>query len=160
MKCPVGIWYVSRYVILRIVHDKMVGISLRHRDQIKSDVWGVLGKVIHSNGRFGLTDRLNKIIWECRLVTIQELKRWRGIINRTECYQEEYSRCKERLLVFASCTYYCYGPSEWWPKVQIIEEWIFNKAACWSTLKVFRYWFRQWWRPWGTSTGSESCLEL
>jgi hypothetical protein len=41
------------------VKDKMVGISLRRRDQLKTDVvWNVLGKVIQSNARFGLTDRL------------------------------------------------------------------------------------------------------
>ena len=41
------------------VQDKVVGISLRRRDQLKPDVgWGVLGKVIHSNARFGLVDRL------------------------------------------------------------------------------------------------------
>ena len=37
----------------------MVGISLRRRDQLKPDVvWSVLGKVIQSNARFALTDRL------------------------------------------------------------------------------------------------------
>ena len=41
------------------VQDKLVGISLRRRDQLKPDVvWSVLGKVIQSNARFGLTDRL------------------------------------------------------------------------------------------------------
>ena len=35
------------------VQDKVVGISLRHRDQLEPDVvWGVLGKVIQSNARF------------------------------------------------------------------------------------------------------------
>jgi len=39
--------------------DKVVGISLRRRDQLKADlIWSVLGKVIHSNARFALTDRL------------------------------------------------------------------------------------------------------
>ena len=37
----------------------MVGISLRDRDQLKPDVvWAVLGKVIQSNARFGLSDLL------------------------------------------------------------------------------------------------------
>ena len=37
----------------------MVGISLRRRDQLKPDeVCAVLGKVIQSNARFGLSDRL------------------------------------------------------------------------------------------------------
>jgi hypothetical protein len=41
------------------VKDKEVGISLRRRDQLKPDVvWDVLGKVIQSNARFVLTDRL------------------------------------------------------------------------------------------------------
>ena len=41
------------------VQDKVVGISLRRRDQLKRDVvWGVLGKVTQSNARFGLADRL------------------------------------------------------------------------------------------------------
>jgi hypothetical protein len=37
----------------------VVGINLKRRDQMKHDVvWDVLGKVIHSNARFGLSDRL------------------------------------------------------------------------------------------------------
>jgi hypothetical protein len=41
------------------VQDKVVGSSLRRRDQLKPDVvWGVLGKVTQSNARFGLADRL------------------------------------------------------------------------------------------------------
>ena len=41
------------------VQDKVVGISFRRRDQLKPDVvWGVLGKVVQSNARFGLCDRL------------------------------------------------------------------------------------------------------
>ena len=41
------------------LQDKVVGISLRRRDQLKPDVvWGLLAKVIQSNARFGLTDRL------------------------------------------------------------------------------------------------------
>lgn len=40
------------------VQDKVVGISLRRRDQFKPDVvWDVLRKVIQSNVRFVLTDR-------------------------------------------------------------------------------------------------------
>jgi len=41
------------------VQDKVFGISLRRRDQLKPDVvWDVLGKVIQSNARFCLSDRL------------------------------------------------------------------------------------------------------
>ena len=41
------------------VQDKVVDISLRRRDQLKADVvWSVLRKVIQSNARVALTDRL------------------------------------------------------------------------------------------------------
>jgi len=41
------------------VQDKVVGISFRRRDQMKHDlIWSVLSKVIQSNARFGLTNRL------------------------------------------------------------------------------------------------------
>jgi len=41
------------------VQDKVVGISLRRPDQFKhAIVRGVLGKVIQSNARFGLSDCL------------------------------------------------------------------------------------------------------
>jgi len=37
--------------------DKVVGISFRRRDQLKPDVvWAVVGKVIQSSARFGLSD--------------------------------------------------------------------------------------------------------
>ena len=41
------------------VQDKVVGLSLHRRDQLKPDVvWDVLRKVVQSNVRFGLADRL------------------------------------------------------------------------------------------------------
>ena len=41
------------------VQDKVVGISFRRREQLKPDVvWSILGKVVQSNARFGLSDRL------------------------------------------------------------------------------------------------------
>ena len=41
------------------VQDKVVGISYKRRDQMKPDlIWAVLSKVIQSNARFRLTDRL------------------------------------------------------------------------------------------------------
>jgi hypothetical protein len=44
------------------LQDKVIGISLRRRDQLKTDVvWSVLGKVIQNNARFALTDRLK--VW-------------------------------------------------------------------------------------------------
>jgi hypothetical protein len=41
------------------VELRVVGISIRRRDEYKPDVvWDVLGKAIQRNDRFGLTDRL------------------------------------------------------------------------------------------------------
>jgi len=41
------------------VQDKVVGISFRRSDQLKTDVvWGVPGKVVQANTRCGLSDRL------------------------------------------------------------------------------------------------------
>ena len=41
------------------MHDKVVSISLRRRDQFKRVVLqGLLGKVIQNNARFGLADRV------------------------------------------------------------------------------------------------------
>ena len=48
-----------RFRNIENVEDKMVGNSLRRRDQLKPDVvWAVLAKVIQSNARFDLSDRL------------------------------------------------------------------------------------------------------
>jgi len=53
------------------VQDKVVGISLRRCDQLKPDVvWSVLGKVIHSNSRFALTDRLEVHLDHFRLPAV------------------------------------------------------------------------------------------
>ena len=50
------------------VQDKVVGISLRRCDQLKPDVvWGVLGKVIQSNAKFGLADRLEVHLGHVRM---------------------------------------------------------------------------------------------
>jgi hypothetical protein len=50
------------------VQDKLVGISLLRRDQLKADVvWSVLGKVIQSNARFALTDHLEVHINNVRM---------------------------------------------------------------------------------------------
>ena len=41
------------------LQDKVLRISFRRRDQMKTDlIWAVLSKVIQTNARFGLTDRL------------------------------------------------------------------------------------------------------
>jgi hypothetical protein len=51
------------------MHEKVVGISLRRHDQFKPDVvWDVLGKVIESNTRFGLADRLEVHLGHARML--------------------------------------------------------------------------------------------
>ena len=74
MTCLVEIWWVSESETENL-RDKLVGISLRRRDQLKPNVvWGVLAKVIQSNSRFALSDRL-----EVHLDHVKELKRRRGL---------------------------------------------------------------------------------
>ena len=55
----IEIWWDLQFGLTENVQDKVVGFSLRLCDQLKPDVfWGLLGKVIQSNARFGLADRL------------------------------------------------------------------------------------------------------
>ena len=64
------------------MRDKVVGISLRRRDQLKADVtWSVLGKVIQSNVRFALTDRLEVHLDHVRMPAGngKRLRRQRGV---------------------------------------------------------------------------------
>lgn len=50
------------------VQDKVAGSSLRRRDQLKLDeVWGVLGKVIQSNARLDLIDRIKLYLDHVRM---------------------------------------------------------------------------------------------
>jgi hypothetical protein len=50
------------------LQDKAIGISLRRRDQLKPDVvWTVLGKVVQSNARFALSDRLEMHLEHVRM---------------------------------------------------------------------------------------------
>jgi hypothetical protein len=60
------------------LQDKVVGIRLRRRDQLKPDmVWDVLGKVIVSNAKFAVCDRLevHLDIFDCQIVTVRGLRR-------------------------------------------------------------------------------------
>jgi hypothetical protein len=63
------------------LQDKVIGISLRRLDQLKPDVvWSVLGKVIQSNARFALTDRLEVHLDHVRMpagITVRRLRRQR-----------------------------------------------------------------------------------
>jgi len=54
------------------VHDKMVSISFRRRDELKPNVfWGVLEKVVQSNAGFGFSDsKCNCTMLGCLLVTV------------------------------------------------------------------------------------------
>jgi hypothetical protein len=50
------------------LQDKLVGITLRRRDQLQPDVvLSVIEKVIQSNARFGLTDRLEVHLHHVRM---------------------------------------------------------------------------------------------
>jgi hypothetical protein len=61
------------------VVNKLVGFSLRRRDQLKIDVvWGLLGKVIQGNARFGLTDRLEIHVDHVRMLAANGRVRTKG----------------------------------------------------------------------------------
>jgi len=53
------------------VQGKVVGISFRLRDQLKTDVvWGLLGKVVQSNASFGLSDPLEGHLGQVRMPAV------------------------------------------------------------------------------------------
>jgi len=53
------------------VENKLVGIRLRPRDQLKHDVvWSVIGKVIESNAGFGLSDRLEVHLYHVKMAAL------------------------------------------------------------------------------------------
>ena len=59
----------------------MVGTSFRRRNQLKPDLfWDKHSKVIQSNARFGLTDRLEVYLGHVRMpvVTVNRLRRRKG----------------------------------------------------------------------------------
>ena len=50
------------------VQDKVVGISFRRRNQLKTDVlWNIFSKVFQTNVRFGLTDRFEVHLGHVRM---------------------------------------------------------------------------------------------
>lgn len=63
-------------VVLRVrntenVQGKVIGISFIRCEQLKPDVvWDVLRKVIQSNARFGLTDRLDEHLDHARMPAV------------------------------------------------------------------------------------------
>jgi len=61
------------------VQDKVVGISFRRRDQLKSDlVWEIFSKVIQSNVRFSLTDRFEVHLDHIRMPAGNGLEKTKG----------------------------------------------------------------------------------
>ena len=59
--------------------ENVQGISFRHRDRLKPDVvWGVLDKVVQSNARFGLTDRLELHLVHVRMPAGNGCKKTKG----------------------------------------------------------------------------------
>ena len=62
------------------VQDKVVSISLRRRDQLKPHVvWGVLGKVVQSNARFVLADRLEVHLDHMRMPAGNDRAKTKGV---------------------------------------------------------------------------------
>jgi hypothetical protein len=95
------------------VQNNLVGISLRRRDQLEAAVvWSVLGKVLQSNARFALTDRLEVHLDNVRMPVGngKNAEKTKGCsldllsaIRRKHC-------CREgRLSVFGSYINNCYG---------------------------------------------------
>jgi hypothetical protein len=61
------------------LQDKAIGISLRRRTQLKPDVvWSVLDKVVQSNARFDLTDRLEVHLDHVRMPAANGREKRRG----------------------------------------------------------------------------------
>jgi hypothetical protein len=78
------------------VKDKVVGISLRRHDKLKPDVvWDEIGKVIQSNARFGMTDRLEVRLDHDRMQTGngKHTEKRRAVFRCSECCQKEYRCC-------------------------------------------------------------------
>lgn len=70
----------------------MVGINLRHQDQLKPDVVrDVLGKAIQNNARFCLSDHLKAHLYHLRVAAGNDkmLERRRVALCINECCQEE-----------------------------------------------------------------------
>jgi len=90
-----------------------VYISLRRRDQFKADVvWSVLGKVIQSNARFALTDRLDVHLDHVRMTV------GNGGVKTKGRSLDVLSAIKRSIVVvkaaflFGSCTNNSYSPSK------------------------------------------------
>jgi len=85
------------------VQDKVVGISLRRRDQLKADVvWSVLGKVIQTNARFPLTDRLEVHLDHVRMPAGngKNADKTKGLSLDLLSTIKEYCYCEESLSVW------------------------------------------------------------
>jgi hypothetical protein len=104
------------------VEDKVVGLRIRRRDQFKTDVvWDVLGKVIHRNSRFGLTDRLEVHLDHVRMPAsnrrgAEKTKgRSLGVLSALKCIAVVIAA-----FLFGSGINNFYGRRKWLPEVQII----------------------------------------
>jgi len=89
------------------VQDKVVGISVRRLDQPKPHVvWSILGKVIQSNARFALTDRLEVHV---RMPVGNGREKTKGrSLDVLSAIKKEYCRCEGSFSVFGSCINNCY----------------------------------------------------
>lgn len=79
---PDGVLVGLRILNTVNVHDKVVGISLRRRDQFKPDVvWDVFEKFTQSHARFGLTNRVEVHLdhVSCQVVTVEKKTKGRPL---------------------------------------------------------------------------------
>jgi len=92
------------------VHDKVVGNSFRRRDQLKPDVvWSVLGKVVQSNARFGLSDRLEVHLDHVRMPAANGREKTKGQSLDVMSAIKKSIIVVNAAFVFSSCTYYRNG---------------------------------------------------
>jgi len=86
-------------------HDKVVGISLLRRDQLKIEVvWSVLGKVIQSSSRLALTDRLEVHLDHVRMPVGNGRVKTKGRSLDVLSAIEKSSDVVKATFVFGSCT--------------------------------------------------------
>ena len=99
--CMIEIWWEHRIRNTENVQDKVVGISSRRCDQFKPNVvWGVLGKVIQSNARFGLADRLEVHFDHFRMPAGNGREKTKG-------WSLDVMSVIKKSIVFVKATMYC-----------------------------------------------------
>jgi len=91
------------------VEDEIIGISLGRRDKLEPEmVWSVLGKLVQSNVRFPLTDRLEVHLENVRMCAGNGREKTKGrsldvlsLIKRNTVVVKEAFLCLARALITA-----------------------------------------------------------